>query len=116
MRMKRSAKGFRSIAPPGGTTWIFTWLQQLRLGQLAAQHRGGERRDVDRAAQQRPQMGDRADMVLMRVGDHQAHQPVAAVRDEAGVGDHDIDLGVFATRRSRCRNRPPAIYRRSGKG
>ena len=40
-------------------------------------------------------MRDRADMVLVRVGDHQPQQLVAAVRDEAGVGDHDIDLGVL---------------------
>ena len=46
-------------SPPGGTTCSFTSLQHLRLGQLAAQHRGGERRGIDRAAQLRPQPGAR---------------------------------------------------------
>ena len=61
-------------------------IEQLHLGQLAAQHRGGERRGIDRAAQLRPQPGHRADMVLVRVGDDQAHQLVAAIGDVAGVG------------------------------
>ena len=34
MRMKRSAKGFRSIVPPGGTTWIFTWFSNCASDSL----------------------------------------------------------------------------------
>ena len=72
-------------------------VQQLHLGQFAAQHRGGERGGIDRAAQGSPQMRDRADMVFMGMGDDQADQPVAPLGDEAGVGHHDIDLGVLGT-------------------
>ena len=57
-------------------------VQQLRLAQLAAQHGGGERRRVDRAAQLAPQPGDGAEMVLVRVGDDQADQLVAPLGDE----------------------------------
>ncbi len=71
-RMKRSANGARSIVPPGGMTCSLHLVEQPHLGQLAPQHGGGERRGIDRAAQLRPQPGDRADMVLMRMGDHQA--------------------------------------------
>ena len=71
------------------------FVQQLRLAQLAAQHGGGERGDVDRAAQRAPQIGHRPHMVLMRVGDDQADQLVAPVGDEARVGHHHVDLGMF---------------------
>ena len=47
-------------------------IEQLHLAQLAPQHRGGERRRVDRAAQLRPKPGHGADMVLVRMGDDQA--------------------------------------------
>ena len=33
-------------------------------------------------------------MVLVRMGDDQAHQLVATIRDVAGVGHHHIDLGM----------------------
>ncbi len=68
---------------------------QAGLAQLAAQHGGGEGGGVDRAAQLAPEMRHRADMVLVRVGDHQRRQAVAAVGDEGRVGHHDLDLRVF---------------------
>ncbi len=69
-------------------------VEKLRLGELAPQHGGGERRRVDRTAKPRPQPRDRADMVLMRVGDHQSEQLVAPFGDEARIGHHHLDLRV----------------------
>ena len=68
-------------------------VQQAGLGQLAAQHRRRERRRVDRAAEPVPEIGDRAEMVLMRVGQHEADQLVAALLDEGRVGHDDVDAG-----------------------
>jgi len=42
-------------------------------------------------------MGDGADVVLVRVGDHQAHQAVTPLGDEDRVGHHHLDLGVRRT-------------------
>ena len=53
-----------------------------RFRQLGAQHRRGERRGIDRTAQTPPQMGHRADMVLMRMGQHEPVEPVGAFGDE----------------------------------
>ena len=61
--------------------------------QLAAQHCGGERRSVDRAAQLRPQVGDGAQVILVRVGEHQADEVVAALDDETRIGQHHVDAG-----------------------
>ena len=91
-------------------------VEQLHLGQLAPQHRGGERRGIDRTAQLRPQPGHGADVVLVRVGDDQPDQPVAPVGDEA-PGRASSHRPRDAPRpRSRCRSPPPAICRRSGRG
>jgi len=70
-------------------------VDQLRFAQLAAQHRGSEGRGVDRAAQLRPEPGDGADMVFMRVRDHEAGQPVPPLGDIGRVGDHDVHFRVF---------------------
>ena len=65
---------------------------QPRLAQLAPQHGGDEGAGVDRAAELRPEMRHRADMVLMRVGDDQADQPVAPLRQPARVRHHHLDF------------------------
>ena len=70
-------------------------LKQAGFAELAAQDGGGEGGGVDRAAQLRPEPGDGADVVLVGVGDDQADQLVAAFGDVCGVGDHDVDFGVF---------------------
>ena len=51
-------------------------------------------------------MRDRADMILMRMGDHQTHEAITPVGDEAGIGHHDLDLGQFAAAEA-----DPAIHR-----
>ena len=67
---------------------------ELRLDQLGAQQRGGERRRPDRALQLRPEIGDGADMVLVRVRRDDAEQPVAAFDDKGRVGHDHIDPGL----------------------
>jgi hypothetical protein len=71
-------------------------VDQPGLAQLAPQHGGGERRRIDRAAQLRPEMRHRAEMILMRVGDHQAQQLVPPLDQEPRIGHHDLDLGILA--------------------
>ena len=57
-------------------------LGEPMLAQLLAQHRGGERRRIDRAAEPRPQIGHGAEMVFMGMGQHEADQFVAALLDD----------------------------------
>ena len=66
-------------------------VEQARLAQLALQHRGGERRGIDRRLEPRPQVGDGAEMVLVGMGDDDADQVLAALLDEGGIGHHDLD-------------------------
>ncbi len=61
--------------------------------ELAAQDRGGEPRAVDRAAQPLPEIGDGAEVILVRVGQHQAAKILAPRLDEARIGQHDLDPG-----------------------
>ena len=70
-------------------------VDQMRLGQLAAQDGRGERGGIDRAAQLAPKMRNRTHVVLVRVGDHQAQQLVPPLRDKGGVGHDHIGLGQF---------------------
>ena len=64
---------------------------QPGIGELAAQHRGGERRGMDRAAQPGPQDRHRAQMVLVGMGQHDPGERIAPPDDEIGIGDHHID-------------------------
>jgi len=62
--------------------------RELETGQ-----RGRERRRVDRAFQPLPKIGQRTQVILMGVGQHNADQPVAARHDEGRIGHHHIVLG-----------------------
>ena len=64
---------------------------EAALDELCPQHGGGEGGCPDRALQLRPQIRDRADMVLMRVRRDDAEQLVAALHNETRVGHDDID-------------------------
>jgi hypothetical protein len=66
-------------------------IAEIHLAQLQAQERGGERRGVDRAAEPRPEVLDRAQMVLVGMGQHQADHVLAPVLDEVRVGQDDVD-------------------------
>ncbi len=61
------------------------------LLQLAADEPGGERRGIQRHTQILGQIGQRADMILMSMGEHDAEQIVDPVLDEAQVRQDDID-------------------------
>ncbi len=66
---------------------------QARLHELAAQHRCGKRRGVDRRPQARPKVGDRAQMILVRVREHDADEVAGALLDEGGIGHDHFDAG-----------------------
>ena len=68
-------------------------VEQPGVAQLALQHRGGERRGIDRRAQARPQVGDGAEMVLVRMGDDDAGEIGLALLDEGRIGHHHLDSG-----------------------
>jgi hypothetical protein len=62
------------------------------LGQAPRrQQAGGEARAPDRHAQRGPERGERADMVLMGVGDDDAEQVGPVLDDVAEVGQDDVD-------------------------
>ena len=69
--------------------------------------RGREARRVDRRPQPRPHLDERADMVLVRMGDEDAEEVVLALLDEGQVRDTSGRCPACAPRRrSPCRNRP----------
>ena len=60
-------------------------------GAFGLEQRGAELGRVDRALQLRPQIDDRAEMVLMGVRQHEADQVLALLLQEADVGHDQID-------------------------
>ena len=64
------------------------------LLQLAADQPRGEGRGVERHAEIGGQIGDRADMILMPVREHDADQAVGMTLDEVEIGEHEIDAGI----------------------
>ncbi len=69
-------------------------LGQPLLLELAGDQAGGERGRVERNAEIEREIGDRADMVLMAVGQHHAEQVVAPRLDEAQIGQDQLDAGI----------------------
>ena len=69
--------------------------RNLRRARLAEPARfgeaGGEGRRIDLDAEARPQLGQRADMVLVRMGDDDADEILLHLLDEADVGHDEID-------------------------
>ena len=81
--------------PPSGMTCNGKPSIRPSLGEFRFQHLGGERRGIDRdAAELRPEIDHRAEMILMRVGEQQAVDVVALVLEEADVGQDDVDAGL----------------------
>ena len=64
------------------------------LRELGLEHRRRERGCIDRHPEPRPQLDDGADVVLVRVGQHQAGKCAALLLDEAQVGQDHVDAGV----------------------
>ena len=63
--------------------------------QLAPHQIGSERSRVKRHAQLRGEVGDRADMILMGVGQDHADQAVCAFLDEFEIGEDQVDARIF---------------------
>ena len=59
---------------------------------------GGERRRIERHAEIGGEIGHRADMVLMRVGQDDAEQVVAPFLDEVEIGEDQVDAGIVGRR------------------
>ena len=55
---------------------------------------GGERRRVERHAEIGGEIGDRADMVLMPVGQHDPEQILVPLFDEGEIGQDQVDAGI----------------------
>ena len=78
-----TSNGPRLKRLPSGTTFTGTSARRGSPSALGLEQRGGERRRVDRAAQPRPQVDQRAEMVLMRVGEHEAGEIAPLLDQEA---------------------------------
>ncbi len=66
---------------------------------LGLQQASRERRHPDRRLELRPDIEQRPVMVLMRVGDDDAAQPVEILLDEAGVGQDQVDARMRGVRK-----------------
>ncbi len=67
-------------------------IDQAHLGELRFEHLGGEGRGVDRdAAKLRPEIDDRAEMILMGVREQEAGNVVPLLHDEADIRENDIN-------------------------
>jgi hypothetical protein len=75
-------------------------VRRARLAQpLGNEQRGGERCRIDRDAQPRPEIEQRAEMVFVRVREHQP-QEIAPLRDQERDVRHDqVDAGQIVARK-----------------
>ena len=90
-------------------------LGRSRLAEPARLRKtGGEGRSVDPGSEARPKVGERADVVLVRVGDDDADEVLPQPLDEADVGQDEIDPGqvVAGERDAEIDHQPLARARR----
>ena len=73
--------------------------EQPGLFQLARDQIGGERRRIKRHAQLAREIGNRADVILVRVRKDDADQVLAALLDEIEIGEDQLDTGIFIARK-----------------
>ena len=59
--------------------------------ELASQHRCGEPGAVDGTAQPFPEVGQRAEVILVSMRQHQTGQTLPALGDEGRIGQHNLD-------------------------
>ena len=64
------------------------------LGKLRPQHARREGRGIDRCLEAWPQLDHGADMILVRVRQHQPGEVAPLLLDEAHVGQDDVDAGI----------------------
>ena len=73
------------------------------LGALGLEQRGGERRGIDRHLQLRPQIEQRAEMILVRMGEHDAGEVACAPRPDSGCPGRSGRCPADAPRRRTTR-------------
>ncbi len=66
-------------------------VEDAGIAQLFSQQKGRERRCEHRRLEPRPQPGDRADMVLMGMGQHDAQDVLGDALGEFGIRQNDLD-------------------------
>ena len=86
-------------------------VQNAGFFQLAADQVGGERRRIKRHAQFRGEIGHRADMVFMTMGEHDTDQILDPVFDEFEIGEHQVDARILVTgeRHAQVDHQPLAV-------
>ena len=87
--------GERSNDPPRSMTWSLDLPGQPFFLQLARDQPGGERRRVNRHLQIGGHVGQRADMILMPVGDDDPDEVLHPLLDEFEVGQDEVDPRIF---------------------
>ena len=113
-RSSSTSKGPMSSRSPVATVTIFD-IRRAGLAETARlEQAGGETRRIDRAAELRPQQGQGADMILMRMGDDEPDEIAADLLDEGDVGHQRDRRRAAPGRERRGRNRPSAICARRG--
>ena len=69
---------------------------------------GRKARQIDRRSQARPEFGERADVILVRMGDDDADEILPRFLDEAQIGHDEIDARADPRPQRRRRDRPSA--------
>ena len=87
--------------PPTGTTFTSISAAILLARALGLDHRRGEGRRIDRHLQLRPQFEQRAEMVLVRVGDDDAAEVLPLRLEKPDVGQDQVDARQMLLRRER---------------
>ena len=82
-----------------------------RFLQFAAHEFGSEGCGIDRDAQIGCEIGDRTDMILVPVSNHQSFEAVQPVLDEFEIGEDEIDAGILLTRKGHAEidHEPPPL-------
>ena len=92
------------MLPPRSTMLSFTWPVSPSSSSLPAIRPGGERRRVERRLQLVGEIGQRADMVLVAVGQDDPGEPLLLVLDELEVGQDQLDPGIVGSAKVRPRS------------
>ncbi len=88
---------------------------QVLVAQFFADEEGGEGRGVERRAQARPQPGQSADMVLVRMGQDDADNVIGILLDKGRIGHDQIHArrGLIAEGHADIDDDPLAVIGRA---
>ncbi len=98
MAMNSTSNGPRSRRVPRSTTVIGNLRAPGSWKRRISRRLAGELRRVDRRLQPRPQVHQRADVVLVGMGDDDAEQVRALLLEEAHVRHDQVDAGQVVAR------------------